>query len=310
MTRLHAVLGAGGGIGGAIVRTLAAEGRPVRALARQTLDLPNGVEQRQVDLRDSTATSEALDGVAVIYHCAMPAYDRWPQEFPALTRAITEAAARAGADLVVADNLYAARDNGQPITEADAPVHHGHKARTRTAMSEELLARKDIRVCFGRGADYYGPGPRGLHSVPGIMLFERAAAGKRMLWPGKLDEPHVLHYLPDLARALVMLADSDAAWGRPWNLPSPEPLTGRQYATAAALGGKVRVTAIPKVAMLAAGIVDVQVREATETFWQFDRPFLVDASAFEAHIGQLALTSHADGVAQAVASARDAAGHL
>jgi hypothetical protein len=52
-----------------------------------------------------------------------------------------------------------------------------------------------------------------------------------MFWPGKLDQPHALHYLPDLARALVMPADSEASWGRAWNLPSPKPLTGRQRQT-------------------------------------------------------------------------------
>jgi hypothetical protein len=35
-----------------------------------------------------------------------------------------------------------------------------------------------------------------------------------MFWPGKLDQSHALHYLPDLAWALVMLADSEASWGR------------------------------------------------------------------------------------------------
>ncbi|MFG2332681.1 NAD(P)H-binding protein [Streptomyces sp. NPDC048604] len=304
MTELHVVLGAGGGIGGTIVRTLADAGRPVRALARRPLDLPAGVEQRQVDLGDSEATAAALDGAAVVYHCAMPSYHRWPQEFPPLTRAVADATARVGAGLVVADNLYAAPGDGRPISETDAPVVHGPKSRTRTAMRDELLARDDLRVTFGRGADYYGPGPRGLNSVPGNTMFARAVAGSRMLWPGKLDVPHALHYLPDLARALVMLGDSQASWGRAWNLPSPEPLTGRQYAAAAALGGPARVSAVPKLALRAAGLFDVQAREVMEIFWQFDRPFLIDAGAFESHIGQLALTPHPEAVARTIADHR------
>jgi hypothetical protein len=31
-----------------------------------------------------------------------------------------------------------------------------------------------------------------------------------MFWQRKPDQPHALHYLPDLARALVMPADSEA----------------------------------------------------------------------------------------------------
>ncbi|MFG1610169.1 NAD-dependent epimerase/dehydratase family protein [Actinoplanes sp. NPDC049265] len=304
MTDLHAVVGAGGGIGGAIVRALADAGRPVRALARRSLDVPTGVEQRQVDLGDVDATAAALAGAAVVYHCAMPSYHRWAQEFPTLTRAVADAAARAGAGLVVADNLYTAPGDGRPITETDAPVPHGPKARTRAAMRAELLARGDLRVTFGRGADYYGAGPRGLNSVPGNTLFARAVAGRRMFWPGRLDQLHALHYLPDLARALVLLADSAAPWGRTWNLPSPEPLTGRQYAAAASLARRPRVTPIPKLALRAAGLVDVQARGVAEIFWQFDRPFLIDAAAFETHIGRLPLTPHAEAVARTMTDLR------
>ncbi|MFD7481034.1 hypothetical protein ACFV8Z_55725 [Streptomyces sp. NPDC059837] len=42
----------------------------------------------------------------------------------------------------------------------------------------------------------------------------------------------------------------------------------------------------------------------TEIFWQFDRPFLIEASAIETHIGQLTLTPHADAVAQTMAAHR------
>lgn len=93
------------------------------------------------------------------------------------------------------------------------------------------------------------PAPGGLISVPGNTLFARAVAGRRMFWPGKIDQPHALHHLPDLARALVMPADNEASWGRAWNLPSPKPLTGRQYAAAAALDGRTRVNAVPKLAL-------------------------------------------------------------
>lgn len=302
MTDVHAVLGGGGGIGCELVRVLAEAGRPVRALARRSLDLPAGVEQRMVDLRDVDRTAAAIDGAAVVYHCAMPAYHRWPEEFPGLTRAIADAAARAGAGLVVADNLYAAPDHGRPIVEDELPVEHGPKSRTRTAMMQELLARTDVRVCFGRAADYYGPGPGGLNSIPGITLFRRAVAGRRMRWPGKLDEPHVLHYLPDLARALVMLGDSGSTWGRAWNLPSPEPLTGRQYGAAAArvAGADRRVVALPRIALRAAGIFDPAARGVAEVYWQFDRPFLVDSTAFDVGVGRQALTPHADAVMETV----------
>ncbi|MER6357980.1 hypothetical protein ABT186_40920 [Streptomyces sp. NPDC001634] len=64
------------------------------------------------------------------------------------------------------------------------------------------------------------------------------------------------------------------------------------------------MSAVPKLALRAAGIFDVQAREVMEIFRQFERPFLVDASAFETHIGRLTLTGHADAVAETVAEHR------
>ncbi|MFE9996697.1 Rossmann-fold NAD(P)-binding domain-containing protein [Streptomyces avermitilis] len=125
-----------------------------------------------------------------------------------------------------------------------------------------------------------------------------------MFWPGKLDQPRALHFLPDLAWALVMLTDSEASWGRSWNLPSPKPLTGRQDAAAAALDGCTRVSAVPRLALRTACLFETQAREVTEIFWQFDRPFLIEASAIETHIGQLTLTPHADAVVQTMAGHR------
>jgi len=302
MGDLHAVLGAGGGIGGELVRLLAGAGRRVRAVARRPLELPRGVEQRTADLRDAEQTAAAIDGAAVVYHCAMPAYNRWPQEFPDLTRAIAAAAVKTGSGLVVADNLYAAAAHGMPIREDEPAVEHGPKARTRVAMARELLARPGLRVTFGRAADYYGPGPGALSSIPGITLFQRAVAGEGMRWPGRLDEPHVLHHLPDLARALIVLGDSDVAWGRAWNLPSPPPLSGRGYARAAGAGG--RVVALPRLALQAAGLFLPAARGVSELFWQFDRPFLVDHSAFDQAFGPLPLTPHPDAVAATVRAHR------
>ncbi|MDQ6777622.1 MAG: hypothetical protein M3071_15735 [Actinomycetota bacterium] len=56
--------------------------------------------------------------------------------------------------------------------------------------------------------------------------------------------------------------------------------------------------------MQAAGTINVEALEVAEIFWQFDRPFLVDASAFENHVGPLTLTPRAEAVADTVTRCR------
>ncbi|QIY93725.1 hypothetical protein HEP87_05875 [Streptomyces sp. S1D4-11] len=67
---------------------------------------------------------------------------------------------------------------------------------------------------------------------------------------------------------------------------------------------------VPKLALRTASLFEPQARDVTEIFRQFDRPFLIEASAIETHIGQLTLTPHADAVAQTmVGHRREAENH-
>jgi len=100
--RLHVVLGAGGGTGGAIVRELVGQGRRVRAVTRGgnaaanygTLP-PASFEDVAADVTERDQLRRALEGADVVYHCAQPPNTRWPQEFPAMTRTITAVTAAA-----------------------------------------------------------------------------------------------------------------------------------------------------------------------------------------------------------------------
>ena len=103
---LHAVFGATGAIGGAVVRELLREGRNVRAVSRGGW-APEGAQGVAADAADPSQAAAAAEGASVIYHCASPPYTKWPELFPALTRSILSAAESSGAKLVFADNLYA-----------------------------------------------------------------------------------------------------------------------------------------------------------------------------------------------------------
>ena len=95
-----AVLGAGGGIGNAVVWELAGPGLRVRAKTRDgRARVPDGVEAFAADLTRPEGAACACADAAVVYHCAQPRYTRWAEEFPALNASIVAAVTEAGAKL-------------------------------------------------------------------------------------------------------------------------------------------------------------------------------------------------------------------
>ena len=310
--QLHVVLGATGGAGGALVSELAGRGHRVRAVSRKpTADLPEGVEQLAADAADPAQTRTACAGATVVYHCVQPPYQRWAAEFPPLTQSIADAAAAAGARLVYADNLYAYGPVHGPITEDLPALATTKKGRIRALMAERLLAAHrsgTLQVAIGRSSDYYGPG--GANSVVGDILFGAATKGNRARWMGRMDVPHSLNYLQDVARALITLGARPEALGEVWHLPAAEPVTGREFVEliAAALARPVKVTATSRLALRLAGIFDPRARESAEMLYQWERPFVLDASKFQRAFGPLEPTPHPQAVATTVAWFRERAG--
>src|SRR5215207_4962698 len=210
---LHVVFGATGGIGRAVTEELVRRGRRVRAVSRGGSAI-GGAEGIAADATQPGAAAAAAAGAAVVYHCVNPGYTQWPQLLPPVSRSILGAAEATGAKLVYADNVYAYGPVEGPLREDLPAIATGRKGRTRAAVAAELLAaHRDgrVRVAIGRASDYYGP--YGANSNAGEPVFARALAGKRPVWNGRLDQPHTLHFLPDVARGLVTLADRREADG-------------------------------------------------------------------------------------------------
>lgn len=169
-----------------------------------------------------------------------------------------------------------------------APV--GHKGRVRTKMWADALAAHQAgraRVTEVRAADYFGPGagdqtPTGTRFVPALL------AGKRVTFPGDPDAPHSWTYLPDVARTLAIAGTDERAWGRAWNVPTNPPLSAQSLAESLSIlagAPTPRIWRMPGWLIYAIGVVSPLVRELRETRYQFDRPFVVDSSAFESTFG-------------------------
>ena len=136
--------------------------------------------------------------------------------------------------------------------------------------------------------DEHRPGLRGGWATFGIVASE--------------PRPHTLNYLEDLGRALLTLGERDEADGQVWHLPAAEPLTGCQFLTlvyeAARHPARPGVATRPMIRL--AGVFNPLVRELNETLYQFERPFISDASKFERALGTFVPTPHREAVRRTV----------
>jgi nucleoside-diphosphate-sugar epimerase len=105
-----------------------------------------------------------------------------------------------------------------------------------------------------------------------------------------------------MARAFVTLGERDEADGEVWHLPAAEPLTGRQFLTlvfeAAEHPPKLGVASRPMIRF--AGLFNPLLRELNETLYQFERPFVSDASKFDRAFGPFNPTPHPEAVRRTV----------
>jgi nucleoside-diphosphate-sugar epimerase len=288
MTR-HVVFGTGQ-VGRHLVGRLVADGHAVVAVNRRGGALPDA-EVVAGDATDAAFTTRVCAGADSVTFCLNAStYAGWAEEFPPLQQGVLAGAARAGARLVVLDNLYAygPPPRGQHLVETMAAGPTSTKAATRAAMTDALLRahrRGDVEVAVGRASDYFGPGATS--TALGANVFARALSGAPAQVLGDPDQPHSYSYTPDVAAGLATLATAAGATGRVWHLPVGEARTTRQvvgdvYRLA---GRRPRLTAAGRTTLRAVGILKPAVREYLHTLYQFTEPWVVDDGAYRAAFG-------------------------
>ena len=287
---LHVVFGTGQ-VGQALAACLAGRGLAVRAVSRhRPAALADGIDWRAADAADPDAAADAAKGAAVVYQCLNAPYPRWPELFPPLQRGALAAAERAGALLVTLENLYGyGPTGGKPMTE-DLPLAATTiKGRTRAAMTGELLAAAAagrVRIAIGRASDFFGAGVTE-GSTLGRRVFGNALAGQRADFIGNPDLPHTYSYVPDIAAALATLGTDPRAVGEVWHLPGPQTVTTRALLdlVAGEVGHPVAIRSVPKLAVRALGLVNPMMRALVEMAYEFDEPFILDTTRYEATFG-------------------------
>lgn len=280
----HLVVGAGP-VGTALALRLADAGSRVRVVTRSGGGPSHPlVERVALDASDSDRLADAARGASVVYNCANPgSYPHWERVWPPLAASILRAAEATGAVLATMANLYGYGPVDGPMRR-DTPLRPSdHKGVLRARMWEDALAAHDagrVRVTEARASDYLGPtAPASNGLLP--MYAAATLAGRPATVFGDPDAPHSWTAVDDIAATLDVLGRDERAWGSAWLVPSNPPVSVRDVLRA--LGeragtGEPRLRRMPRWVLAAGGTVVPILREVTGVLYQFERPFVVDAS--------------------------------
>ena len=285
---VHVVFGAGQ-VGRPLAEHLLAAGHRVRIAKRTDAPVPTGAELVTGDAGDPAFCARAADGAAVVYHCMNPPYFAkvWAALVPRYLDNLIAAAGKAGARLVVLDNLYAlGRPDGKLLDEERTPNPCSRKGEVRARAIERLFdahRRGDVRATAGWASDFYGPG--GMQSHLGDQFWPSVMAGKNGRVAVRPDAVHTYHYIPDVAAGLAALGTAnDDVEGRPWMLPCAPAETLQQIVTRLAhhLGREIPLTTLSPGVLRVMGILVPILRELAEMSYQWEEPFVVDDRRFRA----------------------------
>lgn len=258
--RLIAVTGAGGFIGGAVCRRLAAEGAGVvgvdlREEARPLVEA-HGARFVAADIRSTKDLEDAFAGCDAVVNTAALVGD-WGQmeEFIEAnvrgTLSVLDAAEASGVGRVVHLASVAGwgyefsrdLDEGAPLRSCGGPY-------ADTKGASDYLARGRGAVVI-RPGDVYGPG-----SVPWTIRPVEAIRSGTFALPGSGEGIMTLIYVDDLVDAIVAATSAPGVEGLAMAVWDGEPVTASEFFNrySSMLGkGPVRTAPLPLVQLAAAG---------------------------------------------------------
>ncbi len=287
---LHVVVGAGA-VGSSVAGLLADAGHRVKVISRSGSGPSGaGIQLVKLDAANSAKLAQESDGATAIYNCANPQYHQWATAWPPLAKSLLAAAEQTGAVLSTMSNLYGYADPTVPMTE-DFPLRpSSKKGQIRVDMWNEAKAAHDagkVRITEARASDYIGSQITE-NGQFADRLMPKLLKSKSVSVLGDPRQPHSWTSVDDAARALVTLAAEPAAWGKAWHVPTAAPVTAEDMVTRICqLAGidPVKTKSVPSLALTVMGVFMPVIRELKEMQYQWDRPFIIDSSAFTKEFG-------------------------
>lgn len=308
MTGRIVVLGGAGRLGRMAAQAFRAAGWQVASLvrARSAGSAAPGTEIVEIDARDTAAVVAAADGADMVLHALNVPYGDWARFSSAHLDTAIAAARDNGATLLFPGNVYHYGAGMPPRLDEATPVRPTtRKGAIRADLEARLRGAEGLRCIVLRAGDFFGGEGTGSWFD---RIVVRDLGGGRLIWPGPLSVVHEWAYLPDLAQALVRLAEARgrlepfAAFGF-----AGHAVTGREFTGAISriCGRGFKVGAMPWRLLTVLGFGVPVFRELSEIAYLWSTPHAIDGTRLAAVIGELPHTP----LDQAIADSLAALGH-
>ncbi len=206
------ILGATGGVGGEVARTLLAREWQVHALHRDPAILSiahqnSGLIWHRGDAMSATDVADAVADASIIVHAVNPpGYRNWGGTvLPMLDNTI--AAARAnGARIVLPGTVYNFGPDALPEFNETSPQNPVTvKGKIRAEMERRLRAAAGAKALIVRAGDYFGPTASGNSWFS--QLVKPGKPVTAISYPGERGVGHQWAYLPDVSETMVRLIE-------------------------------------------------------------------------------------------------------
>ena len=308
-SRMNLVIGSTGSIGRAVVEELVGGGQSVRAVVRDTKKARWAAQIGRVEIFEGSAEKpESLDaafkGVNVVFNCLNLPYPEW-NSLPTIHGQILDAAKRASAKMVFPGNVYIYGHAPSAKVSEDHPRNPcSRKGRLRVQLEDmfmEASRKNEVPTVIVRFPDFYGPNATGISDD----IFAAALARKTARWFGSLDALHEFILISDAAKAMVMAADRDDAYGQDFNVPGPEPIVARDWINLIfkEAGTQPRMKATSRLTMRLFGAFNKMAREFAEMQYLTEEPLILDGTKFMKFFGtKYPSADYHEGIRQTLAS--------
>ena len=271
------VLGAMGGVGKAAAKAFVQHGWRVLGLVRPGREgLPDGVVPVTADLFDTAAVVRASGPVDVVFNGLNAPYPVWPTKALPLYTAAADIADALDARQIYPGSVYnfgaGMPEDLTPDTRFAPTTVKGRIRVAIEAMFQERAEAGRLRTIVLRAGDFFGEGAA--KSWMHLVVAKEIRKGK-ITAPGGYDTMHAWAYLPDMAEAIVRLAEVEGRLGayevfhfENHNLTMTQLRDGAR----AAVGRKMTLNHLPRLVFPLMGLFDPVMKATIEMLYLWDVP--------------------------------------
>ncbi len=302
----HLIVGATGGLGWAIAKTLSEKGEQVVAFAKNkakaevVLSEFSNIEIIQGNAGKLEDVENALQGCSSLFYCINIPYSEWEEKSRKFLSVSLEATVKHNAKFIFPGNVYVF-GKAQTLTVKE---NHPHDAETKKGKiridMERMISiaaeEKGLNYAIIRMPDFYGP-----FVINGLYdkLFENALKGEALTWYGALDVPMEFIYIEDAGQAMVEAGLSNKSNEKVFNVPGHSITTPREFLSEIVRqsfkNSKIKSIKSP-VAFTIVGFFNSQAREFKELLYLKKERFILDGTHYKFTFGTVPATPYPLGI--------------